>query len=408
MLNHIKSKLDFSLIVLFSIYPIAVVSGNFLINSSILIIGSLFLIRIFKKDTYLFQNKKVLYLLLFFFTTLVINLIFSNNFNLSYPRVLKFIFIIPFILSFSFLVKNSSDKLEVIYKFWTVFFLVVVIDLIIEFFMGKNILGQSAGMPGRLASFTGEESVIGNFFFGFCLVFLSYFFRKTKKISLNLIFATCLVIISFLIGERANFIRTFFAISLFIFFIYKIDYKIKILSIIFILISSYLVFQISDSDYKVRYFKQIKVLFVQDGLTKFLENSTYGAHRNVAKEIFLDNPIFGVGIKNFRVESSHVRYNDLDHKNNQARASNHPHELYYEFLSETGIFGLFSFLIFIILSIVLSLKNYFKTKNIYQFSAIIFIVLSILPIIPTGSFLSTFTSSIFWINYAIMMGYNNE
>ena len=406
MLNHERINLDFFLIILFSIYPIAVVTGNLFINLTILIIGALFYFKILKKNLNIFQNKKTLYLLLFFFISLVVNLIFSNNVHLSYPRVIKFIFIIPFILSFAFLIKNYNKKMIIIYKIWSLFFLVVIIDLLIEFFIGKNIFGQSAVMPGRLASFTGEESVIGNFFLGFCLIFLSCLLATTKKISLNLIFALFLIILAFLIGERANFIKTFIAISLFIFFIYKINYKVKILSIIFILIASYLVFQISDGHYKARYFKQIKILFTEKGLTKYLENSTYGAHRNVAKEIFLDNPIFGVGIKNFRIESSNSKYNNLDHKANKARASNHPHELYYEFLSETGIFGLICFLIFIISSIIISLKNYFMTKNIYQFCGIIFILLSILPIIPAGSFLSTFTSSIFWINYAIMMGYN--
>jgi len=39
----------------------------------------------------------------------------------------------------------------------------------------------------------------------------------------------------------------------------------------------------------------------------------------------------------------------------------------------------------------MSLKNYIKEKNIYQLSGIIFVCISILPIIPTGAFLSTMT-----------------
>ena len=286
-------------------------------------------------------------------------------------------------------------------------FLIVIIDLIFEFFVGNNILGQSSIMPGRLGSFTGEESVIGNYFFGFCLITLSFIYSKSSNIFLNLSLAIFLIIISFLIGERANFIRTFLAIILFMFFVYKVSYKIKFLSIILSLILVYSVFLNINSDYKMRYFKKIKFIFEQNGLTKYLANSQYGSHRNVAKEIFFDNPIFGVGIKNFRIESANKKYDNLDHNKNHLRVSNHPHELYYEFLSETGLFGLICFLFFIISSIILSIKNYFKEKNIYQFSAIIFVTLSILPIIPTGSFLSTYTSSIFWINFAIMMGYYN-
>ena len=293
-----------------------------------------------------------------------------------------------------------------------------------EFFIGKNILGQSTVIPGRLASFTGEESVIGHFFFGFCLIFLSFLYSRLKKDSFGLILASSLIIISFLIGERANLIRTFFAISLFIFFIYKIDYKFKILSVILIVFLSYLVIHFSaDQSYKARYVWQIKSIFSSNGLSKYLDNSEYGAHRNAAKEIFLDNPLFGVGIKNFRIESRNKKYHtfpgetppNLDTtKSNPEKhwkhmlGANHPHELYYEFLSETGIFGFSCFLIFILSSIIFSIKNYLKKRNIYQLSGIIVVIISILPVLPIGSFFATYTSSIFWINYAIMMGYNHN
>ena len=141
----------------------------------------------------------------------------------------KIFFVIFFIISFKYLIINSSKNLEIIYKFWSIIFLIVIVDLLIEFFVGKNILGQSSMMPGRLGSFTGQESVIGHFFFGFCLILLSFLYSRLKKDSFSLILASSLIIISFIIGERANFVRTFFAISLFIFLIYKIDFKFKIL-----------------------------------------------------------------------------------------------------------------------------------------------------------------------------------
>ena len=211
---------------------------------------------------------------------------------------------------------------------------------------------------------------------------------------------------AFLIGERANFIKIFLAIILFTFLINKIQLKYLIISVTTLSLLIYLIISSGHPLYKWRYHKQLNILY-SDGLSEYLSNSRYGAHRNVAKEIFLDNPIFGVGIKNFRIESANKKYDNLDHKFNHSRASTHPHELYYEFLSETGIFGLLCFLIFILSSIILSIKNYLKFKNIFQLSSIIFIIISILPIIPSGSFLATFPSSIFWINYAIMMGYNN-
>ena len=406
MLEYKKNKLDSILLILFSIYPLAILTGNFAINMSFLVIGSIFFYKLVRKETLFFEYRIPLFLLLFFFISLLINLVFSNDIYLSYQRVTKFFFVIFFIISLKYLIINFNPNLKTIYKLWSIFFFIVMIDLLIEFFVGKNVLGQSSVMPGRLGSFTGQESVIGHFFFGFCLIFLSYLYTQSKKNNFNIILAFTLIIISFLIGERGNLIRTFIAISLFIFFVYKINYKIKILSVIIMVISSYILFLSADGYYKMRYYKKVKLIFTPGGITNYLDNSQYGAHRNVAKEIFLDNPIFGVGIKNFRIESRNEKYNNLDHVKNHLRASNHPHELYYEFLSETGIFGFSCFIIFILSSIILSIKNYLKNRNIYQLSGIIVVVISILPVIPIGSFFATYTSSIFWINYAIMMGYN--
>ncbi len=403
------NKLDNSIIILFSVLPISILIGNLLINLTTITIGVLFFFKLIKKKSHFFNSKDdyyVFFLLLFFFLSLVVNLFFTNDINLSYPRVLKFFFIIFYILAFKFLVINYYKSIEKIYKIWILIFLIVVFDLIFELYFGKNIIGYTSIMKGRLGSFTGKESIIGHFFLGFCLIFLSFIYSKSQNKFLNISFAIFLIIISLLIGERANFIKTLFAVILFIFFVYDINYKIKLFSII---LATFLIYSVLNFNhyYKWRYLKLDKVntLLTQNGLSKYLENSQYGAHRNVAKEIFLDNPIFGVGIKNFRIESGNVKYNELNHKKNHLRVSNHPHELYYEFLSEKGIFGLTCFLIFILSSIALSLKNYFKSRNIYQFSAIIIVSISILPIIPTGSFLATNTSSIFWLNYAIMMGY---
>ena len=262
-----KNKiLNNSLIILFSIFPLAILLGNFAINSLVFITGSIFIFKLLKRDTQISSYKNTLYLLIFFFISLAINLIFSNNFYLSYQRVAKFFFMIFFIIAFKFLIINYFKKLKFIYKVWSIFFLIVIFDLIFEFFVGKNILGQTSIMAGRLGSFTGEESVIGHYFFGFSLIFLTYLYNQTTKISLNLIFAIFFIIVSFLIGERANFIKTFIAITIFIFFAYKINYKNKFFSIFVILILSYLTFLSLNDDYKARYFDQITPIFSPNGL----------------------------------------------------------------------------------------------------------------------------------------------
>ena len=396
------------LLIFFTVYPISILIGNSFINFNIFIISSIFVVGLLLNKFDLVKQKITFYLILFFFISLVINLFFSNDLLLSYPRVIKVFFVIFFVIAYGYVLNNLDDKeIKNLYKIWTLIFLLITLDLLVEYINGSNIIGLSSVFPGkRLGSFTGTESVIGHYYLGFSLIALSYAKLYFKTKNLDLFLALIFIIFSFLIGERANFIRTFIIISLYSFLLYESKLKFKFLAIISI-VSFFIIFLNFNENYKKRYYGEIGLIF-QKGINSYLENSSYGSHRNVAKEIFKDNPIFGAGIKNFRVESSKSKYDDLDHKQNHLRVSTHPHELYYEFLSETGIFGLLSFLIFILISLYFSIRNYLISKNIFQLSSILFILSAILPILPSGSFLSTFSSSIFWINYAIMMGYNTK
>ena len=75
----------------------------------------------------------------------------------------------------------------------------------------------------------------------------------------------------------------------------------------------------------------------------------------------------------------------------------HPHQIHFEILSETGLFGFLSFTIFILYSIFYSLKSYFKSRNKYQLSAILFILCTLIPFLPSGSFFSRIINQFFII-----------
>ena len=243
-----KNKTDLLLFIFFSTFPIAMLLGNLLINLFIFIIAILFIFKLLTKKTNLNTQKTIFYILIFFFISLCVNLIFTNDISLSYPRVIKFFFVIFFIIAFSHLIQNHYQNLENIFKVWSIILLIVIFDLAIEFSFGKNMFGQKAIMPGRLGSFTGQESVIGGFFLGFCLIFLSYIYKRNSNIKLNLLLAISLVLISFLIGERANFIKTFIAITIYTFFVYRVNLKIKFFSLILILCLIYPIFLTLNND----------------------------------------------------------------------------------------------------------------------------------------------------------------
>jgi len=402
---------------LFLIFPITFLLGNLAINLLTILIALTFII-IIKNENIKLLNDKVFYLMLFLFLGYLINLIFSQNFILSYPRVIKFFFICFYVLSFKFLSNNIEEKyINYIYKFWVLILSIVAFDCIFEFVVGFNTIGNVSLMPGRIASFTGDELVIGNFFAAFSLIGLSFIFYKFNKNFLYIFLASLIfILVSFLIGERSNFLRTFIIICIFIFFTFKFRLKYIITFLLFALTSIILVISF-NKDYKMRYYDQMTGLnkehlnklyqlniFNKEAVFLNLQNSQYGAHYNVAKEIFFDNPVFGVGIKNFRIESFKKKYENLDHKFNTARGATHPHQIHYELLAETGSLGYLSFILFIIMSLMLFFKNFKNNKNIYEFSAMLFVIISLIPLVPSGSFFSTYTAGLFWFNYSIMMG----
>ena len=409
ILSQNKSLLEKLLFFFFSVYPVSFLIGNFVINLFLAIFFFIFSTGLlFNKFKIYNQNKILIYTLLFLFASLIINLIFSKNFDLTLPRVLKFILIIGSILSFKQLVISFNKKeLNSLYKIWIIIFFIVIIDLIFELIFKSNIIGLSSKIPGRLSSFTGKEMIIGHYFSAFCLITMSYIHLNFKKISIGFFVALFFIILSFLIGERSNFFKTLIIVSAFIFFIYEIKLKYKILSFSLIIVLFVSIINFNEN-YKNRYFKQFSKILAKNGISFYLDNSIYGAHYNVAKEIFKDNPVFGVGIKNFRIESFSNKYDNLNHKYNTQRGNTHPHQIHYELLAETGLLGYLTFMIFILISLYFFLKSYKKNRNIYQFSGMLFVLVNLIPLLPSGSFFSTYSAGLFWINYSIMFGYINK
>ena len=200
-----------------------------------------------------------------------------------------------------------------------------------------------------------------------------------------------IIFISLIIGERSNLIKLSLGISIFIFFILELNLFKKFILLFLISLVS-IIFITSNNDYKVRYYEQVKVIFQPNGFSNYLKSSEYGAHFNTAYKMFEQNKFFGVGIKNFRVETFKERYRSDEYIYSKTSVKTHPHQIHFELLAETGMFGYGAFLIFIFYSLFISIKNYLEFRNLYQLGAILFILMSLIPYLPSGSFFSSFNS----------------
>ena len=396
------TKLTFSLILLF---PIFLITGNFLVNFFYISISILSVLNFNKKDDFFRSN--IFYLLVFFLIYLSINLLFSINFSNSYPRVIKFLLIILFIKEIFCFNYKKEIYFEKIIKFWTILYIIVTIDIVFELIFGFNTLGFKSYLDGRIASFFGDELVVGTFYHFFSLIILSYFVKNKYPNLLVISLIIAIISISFMIGERANFIKLFFSILLFSFLILEINLIKKAGLVCLTLLIISIIFYSNDS-LKKRYYNQISIIYSIDGLKKYFKESQYGAHQITAYEIFKDNVLFGVGLKNFREESKKSIYENPDYYKTNQRQSTHPHQIHLEILSELGLLGYIFFLILIFYSIIFSAKNYFIERNPYQISALIYILSCLIPLMPSGSLFSTFFGGIFWFSFGLMISFNKH
>ena len=129
-----------------------------------------------------------------------------------------------------------------------------------------------------------------------------------------------------------------------------------------------------------------------------------------------EKPFVGFGLKSFRIKCWDIlSKNELLDKPLFISCSNHSHNYYLQFLTETGIFGAGLIIIFFI--ILLKDSFYFYKKKYNQknnldinllIPIIILLIIEIWPIRSTGSFFSTWNATFFWLCASIMMGYKDQ
>lgn len=395
------------LIFLIAILPISLLLGSAIINILIITIDLLFLYIFFKKKEFNLENKISFYILLIFWLSLLVNLIYSSDFVNSFSRCVGFIRFAILALAIQFFIENSSSKkMNKVFLTWSIIFFIVSFDLIFEFILGFNLSGNTSYMPGRLSSFLGNELKIGHYYLAFNLLAISlvYYYFKNNTLLYFILFST--TFISLIIGERANFIKFTFMVIFFIYFFEKKNFYFKSI-LIFLMISFLAIFISINNTYKERFWTMFgDIMIEQKNISKMINFSPYGGHWHAAWEIFNENKIFGVGLKNFRKVSGEQKYYNKNVAYSKSRQTTHPHQLHLEFLSETGIFGSIFLVFMVISSIIAGIKNYIKSRNLYCLSSLLFFCASTLSILPTGSFFTTYGAAIFWINYGIFMAKN--
>ena len=403
-----KIKIDNIYLFLISIVPLTIVFGPSVSLFNILLIVLLFSITLkFLKIN--LKEKKIFYLLVSLYIYFIFNSFISIDYKEGVFRNFGFIRFIILFLAINLFYRNSVASFKFL-NIWSIIILVVVFDSFVEFIFGQNLLGYGDEFGGRIVSFFKDEPIVGAYLLGFNFIIIGYLFEKFYKKDIKLkifLFLILFILVGCVLvtGERSNGIKAIIGLFIFLFLNNKISLKTKISIFLFSLIFSFLI--ITNSNYlKIRYGQQLfSQLFDVSKRDQFIENNIYLKLYKSGLAVFIDNPIFGVGNKNYRV----ITTKNIEKKINDNYILNtHPHQIYIEFLSEHGIVGTIILLSIFFYLIFKNLKTIILSRNSIQLGCFTYLVLNFIPILPSGSFFNDFSSTLFWINLSIMYACNKK
>ena len=415
------NNLDKLLSILIFFFPfllsISIFLADLFASITALIVITLFFLKENKKI--FFQIKIQLYYFLLFYFLILISLFFSISFEKSFlPSFFYFRYFL-FILGIYYLFKKYNFFVNIFFYSLVFAFSIILFDTLFQFLTGSNVLGFPRGDDPTpyVTSFFHDEKKLGSFLVRLLPLFISlFYFLNLRKFSnyIILIFGFCI----FLSSERT----AFFLYMIILFFYFLIfEKKLK-----FLIISSFFIFAIFLSNKELRY-KYLNYTFKQLGFIETEWNKDYdGKKRFFSKEhedlsltayvIYKDNYLNGSGVKTFyeicnlyKLKERENKINLLENlgRNNKITCSTHPHNTYFQILSEIGVFGFimvfFLFLKTLFKNVKIIFKKNFNKDNISFYFLNIGIIINLFPLIPSGNFFNNWLSLImfyplgFWL-----------
>ena len=413
MINVTLEKYFFEKIIILSI-PFFAIFSIFLLDFSLVLLSIIFIIRSLNEKAYKFYlNKFSLIFLLFYFYILFRYLFRESDYDSFNSIVFYFRYGLYVLALYYFFIK--IENLENLFLKSVMFAIsLLIFDSLIQFFFGKNILGNEIIYNNRISSFFGNESILGSYLLKF-LPFLYLILIKNindKKIFIYILLLIALTdVVIFLSGERASFVLM---IVLTIYFIFMLpNLRLIRLFIFCITLFTITVIFFNKDNFAERYSRTINEIVKSENetnnliLNKSLINTKFyiisPTHHNyflTSINMFKNNKIFGQGPRSYRYLCNEDRF-----KINRYSCSTHPHNYYIQILAELGIVG-FSFLLLFYIYVctkilyILFTKN---EKNIYKICILSFFMINLWPLTSTGNFFNNWISILIYLPFPFLL-----
>lgn len=426
--NHLLSVLEISLYFL----PASFLLGTLIVNLNLIIF-------IFLATTYLILNKikiilNISNLTLFTFFLVIILSSYKNINQIGIENFLKSIFLLKFYLLY-ILIETLlfQRKLNIKYFFNVCLVLSVLLslDLVLQFFYGKNILGYEP-WEGRITGIFRDEAIAGSYIqkvFVFSLISLfSIFYPSHKYKTLIVIAALSLIVFgSYIASNRISFL-ILISFMLIVTLLIKELRKNLILVILILLPIFYHFYQndlqtnqkykgffsmtksiMINLENKLRHYDQNNQNFLKKENTSLKKNrmTTHEKLFLTSFQSFKENIFLGSGHKSFRFKCQ-----IFVKKKDSFACSTHPHNYHLEILHDTGIIGLI-FLSLFVFSLLYKATKKLTSKELNYNEKIILALLIInflfiiFPLKSTGSLFTTWNGALLWLSVSLI-NYGNQ
>jgi len=306
-----------------------------------------------------------------------------------------------------FLMHRKILRMDWFFLSCALFAILVCCDVYVQFIFGKNIFGFEPVTAIHNSGVFGTELIAGGYLQKFALFLFFIPFVQNKKFFFKvLIWTTCFIFFVYgihLTGNRMPFVLFLISFLIFIFFNIKSVRK-KISSLILISFFLGLLYN-ADSNFERNtnsFFASglnvAHTLFIEDPYDQSLESNraSYVIPFHCFKIIWKKNYIFGGGLRSFRTF--------------EGGCSSHPHNYYFEILTDLGLVGMSMVLIFIFLlvkktlkNIVLNTQNNRKIINSNVMPFFLIFLAEFFPLRTSGSFFSTNNAVVIFIVLAVLI-----
>ena len=406
MNNFFNNKFFLSL---YCLIPLALITGPFIPDLIVLILSFFIIFECLKNKIIYFLKDKIFLFFIIFFVSISLSIFVSDIKYDTFLNTLPYIRFILFTFGAYHLIRLNNNSEKILINLFSIIFIILFIDGLYQFIFMKNIFNYPIVEPSRVSSFFFDELILGSYIVRFfpIFLFLILFFSKKEVLNLKLIlFFFISLILILMSGERTAIYL--FVIQMFLFLLLIKNHKFeKLISIIIILCSIFLVFT-SENKIKKRFINDTVSAFSNENKFEYKNTDHYFIFNDFKLVLKNQNKLLGVGVKNFGNSCEKFANNEI---NKERDCPNHPHNIYLQLINETGFLGFFIFSLFFvfILKEIINLRLNFYEHKYYnmQLCILISIFTNFFPISQTGDFFNNWLSIVFFFPIPIYLKYRD-